>query len=199
MATDFDAVIIGGSGFGGAVSARLAEGGYRVPVLNEVAAGGAKSIQHHAQRLALKRGFNDRMVGSTSASTETSAPSPEPGSAVVYPTLPTSSSMPSKIFFRLVGHSEIATFGVLAFITRRLATFCSPPKFPLTSFPIASSCSKEPRSSPASARFYDEVELGIKFNPNYAYDAANEPRAEDSVMSVNADGLQQGFCVSRPM
>ncbi len=42
---------------------------------------------------------------------------------------------------------------------------------------------------------YDEVDLNIKFDETYAYDASREPRAEDSVMKPNADGIDQGFCV----
>ena len=39
------------------------------------------------------------------------------------------------------------------------------------------------------------LELGIKFNEDYDYDASQEPNPDDSVFVPNDQGIEQGFCV----
>ena len=145
MATDFDTVIIG-SGFGGAVSAlRLAEGGYRVPVLNEVAAGGAKSIP--ASRAAT--GFETRLTRTI----EWLARHPPArkhrhrrrsrGRRWSTPLCQRRHRCPLEDFFQAGWPLRDHVWSTCSLLQERLATFCSPPKFPLTSFPIAPRLPKE--------------------------------------------------------
>ena len=196
MATDFDAVIIG-SGFGGAVSAlRLAEGGYRVLVLERGRRWRREEYpsitrsdwlwnEAHPER---SNGWLDiRQHGNIG----TVAGAGVGGGSLHFANVVIDAL---EDFFQVGWPPEI-TFGVLAPYYKKVSDVLQPTKIPANQFSNRTKLLKEAAQLAGFGALYDEVELGIKFNPNYAYDAENEPRAEDSVMSVNADGLQQGFCV----
>ncbi len=181
MATDFDAVVIG-SGFGGAVSAlRLAEGGYRVLVLERgrrwhrleypsVTRSDWLWDEAHPERtngwLDIRNHGNIATVAGAGVG----------GGSLHFANVVIDAL---EDFFRAGWPPEI-NFQVLAPYYQKVSDVL------------------HPRRTALLAGFgaqYDEVDLNIKFDETYAYDASREPRAEDSVMKPNADGIDQGFCV----
>ena len=196
MATDFDAVVIG-SGFGGAVSAlRLAEGGYRVLVLERgrrwhrleypsVTRSDFLWNEAHPERT---NGWLDiRNHGNIS----TVAAAGVGGGSLHFANV----VIDAYEDFFLAGWPPQITSQVLAPYYQKVSDVLHPQKIPANQFSNRTKLLKEAANLAGFGAQYDEVDLNIKFNPTYAYDAANEPRAEDSVMTANADGFDQGFCV----
>jgi cholesterol oxidase len=196
MATDFDAVVIG-SGFGGAVSAlRLAEGGYRVLVLERgrrwhrleypsVTRSDFLWNEAHPERT---NGWLDiRNHGNIS----TVAAAGVGGGSLHFANV----VIDAYEDFFLAGWPPQITSQVLAPYYQKVSDVLHPQKIPANQFSNRTKLLKEAANLAGFGAQYDEVDLNIKFNPTYAYDAANEPRAEDSVMTHNADGFDQGFCV----
>jgi cholesterol oxidase len=97
-------------------------------------------------------------------------------------------------FFRAGWPPEI-NFAVLAPYYQRVSDVLHPQKIPANQFSNRTKLLKEAADAAGFGAQYDEVELSIKFNEQYAYDASREPKAEDSQMTPNADGVEQGFCV----
>lgn len=196
MATDFDAVIVG-SGFGGAVSAlRLAEGGYRLLVLER----GRR--WHRLQYPSITRrdwlwdeahpertnGWLDiRLHGNIG----TVAASGVGGGSLHFANVVIDAH---EDFFRAGWPPEI-NFQVLAPYYQKVSDVLHPQKIPANQFSNRTKLLKEAANLAGFGSQYDEVDLNIRFDPNYAYDASREPRAEDSVMKLNADGFEQGNCV----
>ncbi len=196
MATDFDAVVIG-SGFGGAVSAlRLAEANYRVLVLER----GRRWQRHEYPSISRSdwlwdeahpertNGWLDiRLHGNIG----TVAGAGVGGGSLHFANVVIDAH---EDFFRAGWPPEI-NFQVLAPYYQRVSDVLHPRKIPPNQFSNRTKLLKEAANLAGFGAQYDEVDLNIKFNENYAYDAANAPRAEDSVMTPNADGHEQGFCV----
>ncbi len=196
MATDFDAVVIG-SGFGGAVSAlRLAEGGYRVLVLERgrrwhrldypsVTRRDWLWDEAHPERT---NGWLDiRNHGNIS----TVAGAGVGGGSLHFANVVIDAY---EDFFRAGWPPEI-NFQVLAPYYKRVSDVLHPQRIPQNQLSNRTKLLKEAANAAGFGAQYDEVDLNIKFDPNYAYDASREPKAEDSRMQPNADGIEQGHCV----
>src|SRR4026209_1577797 len=196
MPNEFDAIIIG-SGFGGAVSAlRLAEGGYDVLVLERGRRWKREEYpsitrsdwlwnEAHPER---SNGWLDiRQHGNIG----TVAGAGVGGGSLHFANVVIDAL---EDFFQAGWPPEI-NLGVLAPYYQKVSDILQPRKIPTNQFSNRTKLLKEAAQLAGFAAQYDEVELGIKFDPNYAYDASREPRVEDSVMTPNADGLPQGFCV----
>jgi cholesterol oxidase len=196
MATDFDAVVIG-SGFGGAVSAlRLAEGGYRVLVLERgrrwhrleypsVTRSDWLWDESHPERT---NGWLDvRNHGNIA----TVAGAGVGGGSLHFANVVIDAL---EDFFRAGWPPEI-NFQVLAPYYQRVSDVLHPRRIPSNQFSNRTKLLREAALLAGFGAQYEEVDLNIKFDENYAYDASREPRAEDSVMKPNADGIDQGFCV----
>ena len=97
--------------------------------------------------------------------------------------------------FFAAGWPPEINYSVLVPYYKKVSDILQPTKIPANQFSNRTKLLKEAAQLAGFSAQYDEVELGIKFNPAYAYDASQEPRAEDSVMTPNADGFTQGFCV----
>jgi cholesterol oxidase len=196
MATDFDAVVIG-SGFGGAVSAlRLAEGGYRVLVLER----GRRWVReqypsitqkdwlwNESQPAQTNGWFDIRLFGNIG----TIAAAGVGGGSLHFANVVIDAH---EDFFKAGWPPEI-NFQVLAPYYQRVSDVLHPRRIPSNQFSNRTKLLKEAALLAGFAAQYDEVDLNIKFDDNYAYDASRVPRQEDSVMTPNADGIDQGFCV----
>ncbi len=196
MATDFDAVVIG-SGFGGAVSAlRLAEGGYKVLVLER----GRRWQRDQYPSITRKdwlwnegdpaqgNGWLDiRLLGNIG----TVAGAGVGGGSLHFANVVIDAH---EDFFRAGWPPEI-NFQVLAPYYQRVSDVLRPRRIPSNQLSNRTKLLKEAALLAGFAAQYDEVDLNIKFDDNYSYDASRVPRAEDSVMTPNPDGIQQGFCV----
>jgi cholesterol oxidase len=196
VATDFDAVVIG-SGFGGAVAAlRLAEGNYRVLILErgrrwkrEEYPSISKSdwIWNESDPAQNNGWFDFRFLGNIS----TVAAAGVGGGSLHFANVVIDaekdlfdSGWPPQITFQEMTRYYQKVFDVLR-----------PRKIPANQFSNRTKLMKEAANLAGFGAQYDEVDLNIHFDEQYAYDASREPRAEDSVMKPNADGLEQGFCV----
>jgi cholesterol oxidase len=196
VATDFDAVVIG-SGFGGAVSAlRLAEAGYRVLVLER----GRRwhrleypSVTHsdwlwdenHPERT---NGWLDiRNHGNIS----TVAGAGVGGGSLHFANVVIDAL---EDFFRAGWPPEI-NFQVLEPYYQRVSDVLHPQRIPSNQFSNRTKLLREAAQLAGFGAQYSELDLNIKFDETYAYEASSEPRAEDSVMKPNAEGIDQGFCV----
>ena len=196
MATDFDAVVIG-SGFGGAVSAlRLAEAGYRVVVLergrrwtrDQYPSVTRKDWIWNEARPDRDNGWFDfRFLGNISV---VSAAGVGGGSLHFANTLIDA----HEDFFKAGWPPEI-NFQVLTPYYQKVSDILQPRKIPANQLSNRTKLVKEAALLAGFAAQYEEVDLSIKFDDNYAYDASRVPRQEDSVMKPNADGIEQGFCV----
>ena len=196
MATDFDAVVIG-SGFGGAVSAlRLAEGGYRVVVLER----GRRWKREDYPSISRKDWlwdeahpdqtngwFDIRLLGNIG----TIAAAGVGGGSLHFANVVINAQ---EDFFKAGWPPEI-TFPVLAPYYQKVSDVLHPRRLPPNQFNNRTKLLKEAAQLAGFGAQYDEVDLNIKFDNNYAYDSSRVPRQEDSVMTPNADGIQQGFCV----
>ncbi len=196
MATDFDAVVIG-SGFGGAVSAlRLAEGGYRVLVLErgrrwhrlEYPSITRKDFLWDEAHPAQTNGWLDiRNHGNIS----TVAAAGVGGGSLHFANVVIDAL---EDFFRAGWPPEI-NFQVLAPYYQKVSDVLHPRRIPPNQLSNRTKLLREAALASGFGAQYDEVDLNIKFDDNYAYDASREPREQDSVMKPNADGIDQGFCV----
>lgn len=196
MATDFDAVVIG-SGFGGAVSAlRLAEGGYRVVVLERGRRWQRDNYPSVSQRdwlwnessPARNNGWLDiRLHGNIG----TVAGAGVGGGSLHFANVVIDAH---EDFFKAGWPPEI-NFQVLAPYYQKVSDVLHPRRIPSNQQSNRTKLLKEAALLAGFAAQYDEVDLNIKFDDNYSYDASRVPRAEDSVMTPNADGIPQGFCV----
>ena len=196
MATDFDAVIIG-SGFGGAVAAlRLTEGGYRVLVLER----GRRWKREEYPSVSKKdylwiegdpvnsNGFLDfRFLGNigTVAGAGVGGGSLHFSNVVIdaQPDL-FDSGWPPEI-----------TFAEMTRYYQKVSAVLRPSRLPSNQFSNRTKLLKKAADLAGFGAQFDLLDLNVKFNQNYAYDAANEPRPQDSVMTPNDDNLEQGFCV----
>jgi cholesterol oxidase len=196
VATDFDAVVIG-SGFGGAVSAlRLSEAGYRVLVLER-----GRRWQRHEYPSVTRRDWlwdeahpertNGWLDIRNHGNISTVAGAGVGGGSLHFANVVIDAL---EDFFRAGWPPEI-NFQVLAPYYKKVSDVLHPQKIPGNQFSNRTKLLKEAATLAGYGAQYDEVELNIKFDPNYAYDASREPRAEDSVMKPNADNVEQGFCV----
>jgi len=196
VATNFDAVVIG-SGFGGAVSAlRLAEGGYKVLVLergrrwvrDQYPSVTRKDWLWNEARPAETNGWLDiRLHGNIG----TVAAAGVGGGSLHFANVVIDAH---EDFFRAGWPPEI-NFQVLAPYYQKVSDVLHPRRIPSNQFSNRTRLLKEAALLAGFAAQYEEVDLNIKFDDNYSYDASREPRAEDSVKTPNADGIQQGFCV----
>lgn len=196
MATDFDAVVIG-SGFGGAVSAlRLAEGGYKVVVLErgrrwqraDYPSISRKDWLWNEARPAGANGWFDiRLHGNIG----TVAAAGVGGGSLHFANVVIDAH---EDFFNAGWPPEI-NFQVLAPYYQKVSDVLHPRRIPSNQFANRTKLLKEAALLAGFAAQYEEVDLNIKFNDNYAYDSSRVPRQEDSVMTPNADGIDQGFCV----
>jgi cholesterol oxidase len=196
MPNEFDVIIIG-SGFGGAVCAlRLAEGGYDVLVLER----GRRWTREQYPSItrsdwlwneanpARSNGWLDiRQHGNIG----TVAGAGVGGGSLHFANVVIDAH---EDFFNAGWPPEIS-FPILAPYYQKVSDVLTPRKIPANQFSNRTKLLKEAAQLAGFGAQYDEVELGIKFDPNYNYDASKEPRIEDSVMSPNADGIDQGFCV----
>ncbi|MPY91071.1 MAG: NAD(P)-binding protein [Luteitalea sp.] len=196
MATDFDAAIVG-SGFGGAVAAcRLAEAGYRVVMLER----GRRWHRQDYPSISRKNwiwneldpvrdhGWLDIRHFGTIA---TIAGAGVGGGSLHFANV-VIDAQPD--LFDEGWPSEI-TFAGLAPYYQKVSDVLEPRKIPSNQFSNRTKLLKEAATNAGFGAQYDEVELAVTFNDDYAYDASREPRAGDSIERPNADGVQQGFCV----
>src|SRR5258706_6809971 len=193
---DFDAVVIG-SGFGGAVSAlRLTEGGYRVMVLERGRRWQRKDYPSISQQdwlwdegdPAQTNGWFDiRLLGNISTVSAAGV-----GGGSLHFANVVIDAQPD--LFNVGWPHEINS-QVLAPYYQKVSEVLHPRKIPANQFSNRTKLLKEAANLAGFGAQYDEVDLNIKFNENYAYDASRAPRQEDSVMTPNADGIDQGFCV----
>lgn len=196
MATDFDAVVIG-SGFGGAVSAlRLAEGGYKVLVLErgrrwhrlDYPSITRKDFLWDESKPAETNGWLDiRNHGSIS----TVAAAGVGGGSLHFANVVIDAL---EDFFKAGWPPEI-NYQVLEPYYQRVSDVLHPRRIPQNQLSNRTKLLREAALAAGFGAQYDEVDLNIKFKDEYAYDASQEPREQDSVMTPNADGLDQGFCV----
>lgn len=196
MATDFDAVVIG-SGFGGAVATlRLAEGNYRVLVLErgrrwhrlEYPSVTRKDWLWDEAHPEQTNGWLDiRNHGNIS----TVAAAGVGGGSLHFANVVIDAL---EDFFRAGWPPEI-NLQVLAPYYQKVSDVLHPRRIPSNQFSNRTKLLREAALAAGFGAQYDEVDLNIKFNENYPYDASREPRAEDSIMTPNADGIDQGFCV----
>ncbi|HEY0007013.1 MAG TPA: GMC family oxidoreductase [Pyrinomonadaceae bacterium] len=196
MATDFDAVVIG-SGFGGAVSAlRLSEGGYRVLVLER-----GRRWQRHEYPSVTRSDWlwdeahpertNGWLDIRNHGNISTVAGAGVGGGSLHFANVVIDAY---EDFFRAGWPPEI-NFEVLAPYYQKVSDVLHPRKIPPNQLSNRTKLLKEAANLAGFGEQYDEVDLNIRFDESYAYDASREPRAEDSVMKPNVDGKEQGFCV----
>lgn len=196
MATDFDVVIIG-SGFGGAVSAlRLAEGGYKVLVLER----GRRWVREQYPSVTQKDWlWNERRPAETNGWLDirlhgkigTVAGAGVGGGSLHFANVVIDAH---EDFFKAGWPPEI-NFQVLAPYYQKVSDVLHPRRIPSNQHSNRTKLLKEAALLAGFAAQYEEVDLNIKFEETYSYDASRVPRAEDSVMTPNPDGLEQGFCV----
>lgn len=196
MANDFDAIIVG-SGFGGAVSAlRLAEAGYDVLVLErgrrwkreEYPSITRKDWLWDEGNPANTNGWFDiRLFGGIG----TVAAAGVGGGSLHFANVVIDAQ---EDFFNAGWPPEI-NYQILLPYYQRVSDVLHPMKLPANQFNHRTRLLKEAAQLTGFGAQYDEVALNIKFNENYAYDSSHAPRQEDSVMTPNADGIDQGFCV----
>lgn len=196
MTTDFDAAIIG-SGFGGAVAAcRLAEAGYRVVLVErgkewkrqEYPGVSRRDWIWNEKDPAHDHGWLDVRHFGTIA---TIAGAGVGGGSLHFANVVIDAQ--SDLFDD--GWPPEITFQELQPYYQKVSDVLKPRKIPSNQL---SNRTKLLRAAAVSAGFqaqYDEVELAVTFNDQYAYDATREPRQEDSVETDNGHGLKQGFCV----
>jgi cholesterol oxidase len=196
VATDVDAVVVG-SGFGGAVAAcRLAQAGYRVVLLergrewrrDEYPSISRKDWIWSEHDPGRANGWLDvRLFGSiaTIAGAGIGGGSLHFANVVIdaQPDL-FDSGWPPEI-----------TFQSLQPYYQKVSAVLRPQKIPPNQFSNRTKLLKEAATNSGFAGQYDEVELAVTFNDQYAYDASREPRKEDSVETDNPYGVKQGFCV----
>ena len=194
MATDFDAVVIG-SGFGGAVAAlRLAEGGYSVVVLER----GRRWEREEYPSITRSdwlwdENHPERTNGWwISATMEISVPW-RSGRGRRVASLRECSSTRSRISSKLAASGDQLSSARAYY--RRVSDVLNPRKIPSNQFSNRTKLLREAALAAGFGAQYEELDLNIKFEDSYAYDASREPRVEDSVMKPNADGIDQGFCV----
>jgi cholesterol oxidase len=197
MATDFDAVVIG-SGFGGAVSAlRLAEGGYKVLVLERGRRWHRLEYPSVTRRDWLwDEAHPDRTNGwldiRNHGNISTVAAAGVGGGSLHFANVVIDAH---EDFFKAGWPPEI-TFQVLAPYYQRVSDVLHPHKIPQNQLANRTKLLKEAAKRAGFGAQYDEVDLNIKFNEQFAYNPSDHaPRPEDSVMTPNADGIEQGFCV----
>lgn len=197
MATDFDAVIIG-SGFGGAVAAlRLAEGGYRVVVLErgrrwkrEEYPSVSRSNwiwdeEHPAQNNGwLDFRFLDNIGTVTGAGVG--------GGSLHFANVVIDAQ--EDLFQTGLWPPQI-TFQEMKRYYQRVFDVLTPRTIPANQHSNRTKLLKRAAKEAGFLAQYSELDLAVKFKEEYAYDASRVPRAEDSVMTPNADGIDQGFCV----
>lgn len=196
MTTDFDAVVIG-SGFGGAVSAlRLTEAGYRALVLERgrrwkradyPSISQKDWIWDEAHPAQTNGWFDIRLLGNIS----TVAAAGVGGGSLHFANVVIDAH---EDFFKAGWPPEI-NFQVLAPYYQKVSDVLHPRRIPSNQFSNRTKLLKEAALLAGFAAQYEEVDLSIKFDDTYAYDASRVPRQEDSVMTPNADGIDQGFCV----
>jgi cholesterol oxidase len=196
MATDFDAVVIG-SGFGGAVAAlRLAEAGYRVLVLERGRRWAREQypsitrkdwLWNEANPAQTNGWFDIRLLGNIG----TIAASGVGGGSLHFANVVIDAH---EDFFNAGWPPEI-NFQVLSPYYQKVSDVLHPQKIPANQFSNRTNLLKDAAQQAGFGEQFDLVDLNIKFNDNYAYDASRVPRQEDSVMTPNADGIDQGFCV----
>jgi len=97
-------------------------------------------------------------------------------------------------FFNAGWPPEI-NYQVLVPYYQKVSDVLHPRRLPANQFNNRTKLLKEAALLAGFAAQYDEVDLNIKFDDNYTYDSSKVPRQEDSVMTPNADGIDQGFCV----
>ncbi|HEV7398060.1 MAG TPA: GMC family oxidoreductase [Pyrinomonadaceae bacterium] len=196
MANDFDAIVIG-SGFGGAVSAlRLAEAGYDVLVLERGRRWKREEYPSITRRDWLwnelspadtNGWFDIRLFGGIG----TVAAAGVGGGSLHFANVVIDAH---EDFFNAGWPPEI-NFQVLAPYYQKVSEVLHPRRIPANQLSNRTKLLKEAALLNGFAAQYDEVDLNIKFDDNYAYDSSRVPRQEDSVMTPNADGIEQGFCV----
>jgi cholesterol oxidase len=195
-ATDCDAVVIG-SGFGGAVSAlRLAEGGYKVVVLErgrrwkraDYPSITRKDWLWDEAHPARTNGWFDirlhRGIGTVAAAGVG-------GGSLHFANVVIDAH---EDFFKAGWPPEI-NFPVLAPYYQRVSDVLHPERIPANQLANRTKLLKEAADLAGYGAQYDLVDLNIKFNHDYAYESSRVPRQEDSKMTLNADGIEQGFCV----
>ncbi len=196
MATDYDAIVIG-SGFGGAVSAlRLAESGYRVLVLERgrrwpretyPSLTGKDWIWDEAQPAKTNGWFDIRLLGNIG----TVAAAGVGGGSLHFANVVIDAH---EDFFKAGWPSEI-NYQTLEPYYKKVSDVLHPRRIPSNQLSNRTKLLKESALLAGFAAQYDELDLSIKFDDNYSYDASRVPRPEDSVMTPNQDGIDQGFCV----
>jgi cholesterol oxidase len=195
-ATDCDAVVIG-SGFGGAVSAlRLAEGGYKVVVLERGRRWKRADypsitrkdwLWDEAHPARTNGWFDIRLHGGIG----TVAAAGVGGGSLHFANVVINAH---EDFFKAGWPPEI-TFQVLAPYYKMVSDVLHPEMIPVNQLANRTKLLKEAADLAGFGAQYDLVDLNIKFNQGYAYESSRVPRQEDSVMTPNADGIDQGFCV----
>src|SRR6266850_6648041 len=181
MATDFDAVVIG-SGFGGAVSAlRLAEAGYKVVVLERgrrwkradyPSISRKDWLWDEARPTQANGWFDIRLLGNIG----TVAAAGVGGGSLHFANVVIDAH---EDFFNAGWPPEI-NFQVLAPYYQRVSDVLHPRRIPSNQFSNRTKLLREAALLAGFGAQYDEVDLNIKFDENYAYDASRAPRQEDS-------------------
>lgn len=196
MANDFDAIVIG-SGFGGAVSAlRLSEAGYDVLVLER----GRRWKREEYPSITRKDWlWNELSPANTNGWFDirlfngigTIAAAGVGGGSLHFANVVIDAH---EDFFNAGWPPEI-NYQILQPYYQKVSDVLHPRKLPANQFNNRTKLLKEAALLNGFAAQYEEVDLNIKFDDNYNYDSSKVPRQEDSVMTPNADGIEQGFCV----
>jgi len=196
MALDFDAIVIG-SGFGGAVAAlRLTEGGYDVLILERGRRWKREEypsitqqdfLWNEASPADANGWFDIRLFGGIG----TVAAAGVGGGSLHFANVVIDAH---EDFFKAGWPPEI-TYQVLVPYYQKVADVLHPRRIPANQLSNRTNLLKEAALLNGWAAQYDEVDLNIKFDDNYTYDSSKVPRQEDTVVTANADGIEQGFCV----
>ena len=192
---DYDVIVIG-SGFGGAVAAcRLAEAGYRVVVLergrrwrrDEYPSTSKTNWRWDNDKPHKANGWFDVRLFKTIA---TVAGAGVGGGSLHYANV--SINAHETVFAH--GWPAAIKNGGLASYYPKVKDMLGSQKIPENQLSNRTKLLKEAATSAQIGR-YGEVDLAVRFNPAYAYDASKESDSRDTVFEANDQGIEQGFCV----
>ena len=196
MAVDFDVVIIG-SGFGGAVcSARLAEAGYRVLVLERGRRWGVADFpRNHGDQWTWdddcperKHGWFDVRVFPHMTVVQGAGVG---GGSLVYANI----SVEAKPDTFAQGWPPEITFDVLAPHYARVGTTMNVKKVPANQWPARTRLLKEAAEKLGYGDRFRPLELAVTFDDTWSYDQPDPFNPDKSKPVTNAQGQQQGTCV----